>query len=161
MIEFLDPINVKVKKLLNRLTEARANNLDNCNSPISDCAQTDDPRFNLLNRLDVLLSSRLAAADYVASPIKAIQRGSFSFAPGSSGTITINSVNVNKAMVLVSCRNGFYHYYYSASVDYSFATHAGVRLSNSTTLSWSSGGGTALATHKGNGICYWEVVEFN
>ncbi len=57
MIEFLDPINVKVKKLLNRLTEARAANLDNCNSPISDCAQTDDPRFN---HLDLHVSKSLA-----------------------------------------------------------------------------------------------------
>ncbi len=49
MIQFLDPINNKLKTLLSRLTEARANNMDYLNAPVDDCAKTADERFNHLN----------------------------------------------------------------------------------------------------------------
>ena len=160
MIEFLDPINVKVKKLLNRLTEARANNLDNCNSPISDCAQTDDPRFNLLNRLDVLLSSRLAAADYVASPIKSIQTGSFTFTAGASGTITLSqSINPVKSMLVISQTFGFIE---NSSYTYiAAAVSCWMTITNGSTLSYGARGKIYGSDHLYSGTVKWQVIEFN
>ena len=57
MAGFLASVPGKLNNLLNRLTEARANNLDNCNAPISDCAKTSDTRFN---HLDLDISKSLA-----------------------------------------------------------------------------------------------------
>ena len=157
-LDFLVSVPGKVNKLLNRLTAARAANLDNCDSPVSECAKTSDSRFNNLTRLDTTVSSRLAAADYKPSPIKSIQRGSFTFTAGSSGNVSISSVNTSKTMVKSSVKFG--SAYYNSSDGFSLALGCGIRLANSTTLSYSATVDPASVSHS-TGTCYWEVIEFN
>lgn len=161
MAGWLASVPGKLNTFLSRLTAARAANLDNCDSPVSDCAKTSDSRFNNLTRLDATVSSRLAAEDYKSSPIKSIQGNLFSFVPGSSGSINISAVDVNKSIVILSCKNGFYYYNDGSNVKESFALTVGGGLHDSTTLTWMAGGDSPTATRQRSGVCYWQVIEFN
>ncbi|RUM88240.1 MAG: hypothetical protein DSZ24_04240 [Thermodesulfatator sp.] len=116
--------------------------------------------------LDASVSSRLASNDprlnYLdapisgISPIKSIQRGTFTFSPGSSGTITLNTpVDPQKAVVLVSCKAG-----YSGRAWGTLTANCEVHLTDATTLSWSASRPVYINSNNVSGTCAWQVVEF-
>lgn len=82
----------------------------------------------------------------MGSGIKSIQRGVISPTSGSTGTITISSVNTAKAVSLLT---GFI---IAAGVERGVT----LELTNATTLTWT----TWSASDSGSSRIAWQVVEF-
>ena len=168
-LAFLQSIKKHLERFLDASVSSRlASNdprLDNLDTSFSSRLAFNDPR---LNNLDASISSRLASDDprlnnldapiSGISPIKSIQRGTFTFSPGSSGTITLNTpVDPQKAVVLVSCKAG---HSIRGNMNISVATLCEVHLTDATTLSWSASRPVYINSNNVSGTCAWQVVEF-
>ena len=151
--ERLDRIDTTVSSRLPTSTFNNDTRLNRLDAAISSRVST--AYFDAL--VDTTVSSRLAAADYVSSPIKSIQRGGFSFNASSSGTITISSVNTAKSVVITRVRSGIQ---YNTSTGYAANIDCGVRLASSTSLSYVATSNFGSTTHI-TGTVYWTVIEFN
>ena len=99
--------------------------------------------------------------------IKSIQRGNTTLSPGGVTTATITAVDLSKSFVSVSSANG-----YRAgkpnntspsqdSVSYGAGTSFGGSLTGTTSLYLVSGTGPGSSSvSSGNGVAYWEVIEY-
>ena len=85
------------------------------------------------------------------SPIKSIQRGSWSFGSAGSISITINKVDIEKSILNVNAQPSR-----DFSRTYQNSFSAGGHITNSTTVAFTSGFGDNLRP----GILYWEVIEY-
>ncbi len=86
--------------------------------------------------------------------IKSVQRGTLTFGHNTSGSITISSVNLQKASLILSIANG----HAGDGNDKVNELLIDAYLSNSTTISWSSNLAMASTT-TASGTAYWQVVE--
>lgn len=81
-------------------------------------------------------------------PYKSIQQGTYALA-AASGTVTISSVDLTKAVVIIASKN------YAGTNMFKTAAHCTAALTNSTTITFARGynDGTLTVT--------WYVIEFN
>ena len=96
-----------------------------------------------------------------STPIKTIQRGSATVQPAGTTTVSINSVDVGKAMVVVSTLNGWKNGNVNGTYSGTVAISAGAVLTNGTTLTLTAGTGYTYQS-TGAAACQtkWEVVEY-
>ncbi len=100
--------------------------------------------------------------------VKSVQRGAVAFdaigAGTSNGTITVNSVDTSKSILLTTCRPAYSGRNFAGLLGISHEVHqttvfAGASLTNSTTISWQAG--SAMNTvETGSGLLRWELIEF-
>lgn len=91
----------------------------------------------------------------ISGRFKGIQRGSFTFGNGGTGTVTITSVDTTKSYLLLSQANG----YASDTTDKSSAVLVNAYLSNGTTITWAANN-YPYNNGTGTGTCYWQVIEY-
>jgi|TARA_B110000495_G_C22732408_1_gene429775 aspartyl aminopeptidase len=96
-----------------------------------------------------------------STPIKRIQRGSSTVYPAGTTTVSINSVDVGKAMVVVSTLNGWKNGNVSGNYSGTASISAGAVLTNGTTLTLTAGTSYSYQS-TGSAGCQtkWEVVEY-
>tara|TARA_Y100001968_G_scaffold56516_1_gene47662 strand:+ start:1300 stop:1626 length:327 start_codon:yes stop_codon:yes gene_type:complete len=99
--------------------------------------------------------------------IKSIQRGNATMNPGNVTTVTITAVDLSKSFVSISSANGFKAGKpnntspSSDSVSYGASTVTGGSLTGTTSLYLVSGSGPGSSSvTSGNGVAYWEVIEY-
>lgn len=93
--------------------------------------------------------------------IKSIQRGTVSVAYNQSSAVTINSIDTDKTVVNTSCANGYQINEYYGTHGFSVALMTNGVLTNSTTLTCSTG--TLLITSfvgAASPVLSWEVIEY-
>jgi hypothetical protein len=99
--------------------------------------------------------------------IKSIQRGSTSLAStGTSSTVTINAVDLDKTFVSASCRSGYGGSRYSSTTSDPWvmnSTTSGAQLASTTSITITGGiGFVSNSTYavRSDVILYWEVIEY-
>ncbi len=87
--------------------------------------------------------------------IKSIQRGLFQFSRNQTGNITVNSVDTNKSLLLLSTANG----HSGDGKDRVVSIMVDAYLSSSTNIAWAANNSPSSAA-SATGLASWQLVEF-
>lgn len=90
---------------------------------------------------------------FLISPIKSIQRGSVTATEGTTGTVTVTSVNTTKSVLTINAKSGV-----STGGVSQFAQMGGAALTAATTITWY--GAPAGSSGTTNSVIYWQLVEY-
>jgi len=135
-------LGAQVKALLDRLTSTRAGYLDRLDATVSSRASASDWPASLASQIDTNLDAPISAI----SPVKSVQRGTFSMGSGTgSHTQNISTIASSKAFVLHTVKS----------------SNAGITSMSLMVRLYS----TYITFQRGNPNysvdVAWEVIEFN